>query len=423
MTRRTSTRRSSARRSSKRLSANSLGRSLNQIAQDEGDTAANEARRIREAEASIHRAWRQLAYDEGESAVTAHRIATMTGLPVAYVRDVCERVGHVLRANEGGKSRSQEMLDIVAREYGAGRVVNPSLLVGAEPTSGHGRWTWGVLQSSYEARGDIRDWSREFRRVAHTLHLEDPVKGEEKALKEYAEGLAQPFCACGRRWADCDGSRAKCRPRPLRRNGPDRYLLVRDLPRSLQAALQAVEYGRKDIEVKARETFDPSAAGGGGRRGFVAACKMDDSGTYEIEWGSWGGENPFTKTVEGYRGEVPIPPEVAFVRGSIGGGHPTNASVYVSPHAMNPALLVAGPEVTPKEAKILAIFKGIKSSYRPEYLDRLQEKEGIEGSRARQATTDREIDSLIERGFLSRNKAGSISITTEGRNAADPRQP
>jgi len=339
MTRRTSTRRSSARRSSKRLSANTLGRSLNQIAQDEGDTAANEARRIREGEASIHRAWRQIAYDEGESAVTAHRIATLTGLPVAYCRDVCERVGHVLRAN-----------------------------------------------------GD------------------KPTREEEKALKEYAEGLAQPFCACGRRWADCDGSRAKCRPRPLRRNGPDRYLLVRDLPRSLQAALQAVEYGRKDIEVKAREMFDPSAAGGGGRRGFVAACKMDDSGTYEIEWGSWGGENPFTHTIEGVRGEVPIPPEVAFVRGSIGGGHPTNASVYVSPHAMNPALLVAGPEVTPKEAKILAIFKGIKSSYRAEYFERL-------------GATQREIDSLVDRGFLSRNKAGATAITTEGRNAADPRQP
>lgn len=212
--------------------------------------------------------------------------------------------------------------------------------------------------------------------------------------------------------------------RTLHQNGPDRYLLVRDLPRSLQAALREVEYGKKDIEVKARETFDPSAAGGGGRRGFVAACKMDDSGKYEIEWGSWGGENPFTKTVEGYRGDVPIPPEVAFIRGSIGGGHPTNASVYVSPHAMNPALLTAGPEVTPKEAKILAIFKGLKSSYRPEYLDRLEEKENeLASSRERKAATDRAVESLIARGFLSRNKAGSISITTEGRNAADPRQP
>lgn len=212
--------------------------------------------------------------------------------------------------------------------------------------------------------------------------------------------------------------------RTMSPNGPGRYLLVRDLPRSLQAALREVEYGKKDIEVKAREHFDPSAAGGGGRRGFVAACKMDDSGTYEIEWGSWGGENPFTKTVEGFQGEVPIPPEVAFIRGSIGGGIPTMASVYVSPRAMNPALLTAGPEVTPKEAKILAIFKGLKSSYRPEYLDRLEEKENeLASSRERKAAIDSAVESLVERGFLSRNKAGSISITTEGRNAADPRQP
>lgn len=141
------TKKTSTRRSSKRLNRNSLGRSPNQIAQDEGDTAANEARRIREGEASIHRAWRQLAYDEGESAVTSHRLATMTGLPAAYCRDVCERVGHILRANS-----------------------------------------------------------------------DKPTREEEKALKEYAEGLAQPFCACGRRWADCDGSRAKCRLRPLQPN-------------------------------------------------------------------------------------------------------------------------------------------------------------------------------------------------------------
>ncbi|MGL4257956.1 MAG: hypothetical protein ACRCSL_16605 [Microbacterium sp.] len=25
-----------------------------------------------------------------------------------------------------------------------------------------------------------------------------------------AEHLGEPFCACGRRWSDCDGSRARC---------------------------------------------------------------------------------------------------------------------------------------------------------------------------------------------------------------------
>jgi len=201
-------------------------------------------------------------------------------------------------------------------------------------------------------------------------------------------------------------------------NGTDRYMLVRDLPKSLQAALDNVGYGKKDIEVKARETFNPVAMGGQGYRGFVAVCPMDDSGEFKVTYGSWGGENAFARTIEGIDTDVQIPPDVAFIQGSEGGGHPTLASVYISTRAMNPALLGAPADVSPKEAKILAIFQQLKSSYRKEEFDRLQEKAGIESSRARQETTDREIESLIERGFLSRNKAGSVSITTEGRNAA-----
>jgi len=204
----------------------------------------------------------------------------------------------------------------------------------------------------------------------------------------------------------------------LQRNGTDRYMLVRDLPLSLRAALDNVGYGKKDIEVKARETFNPVAMGGQGRRGFVVAAPMDDSGDFKVSWGSWGGENAFKRTVEGMDEDVVIPPNVAFIQGSEGGGHPTMATVYVSPRAMNPAMLTAGAEVTPKEAKILAIFQQLKSSYRAEEFDRLQEKDGIEGSRARKEATDREIESLVERGFLSRNKVGAVSITTTGRNAA-----
>jgi len=32
----------------------------------------------------------------------------------------------------------------------------------------------------------------------------------QKTQEEDIEGFAEPFCACGRRWADCDGSRTKC---------------------------------------------------------------------------------------------------------------------------------------------------------------------------------------------------------------------
>lgn len=72
-------------------------KSINQMAQEEGDSSANEARRIREREATVKRAWRTIAFDEGEGACTATRVAEASGLPVDYVRTVCASVGYELR--------------------------------------------------------------------------------------------------------------------------------------------------------------------------------------------------------------------------------------------------------------------------------------------------------------------------------------
>jgi hypothetical protein len=68
-------------------------KSINQVAQEDGDTSANEARRIRERENDIARTWRTIAYNEGETACTAERIAEAAELPVRFVRDICERRG------------------------------------------------------------------------------------------------------------------------------------------------------------------------------------------------------------------------------------------------------------------------------------------------------------------------------------------
>jgi hypothetical protein len=76
-------------------------KSINQIAQEDGDTSANEARRIREREAAIARAWRTLAYNEGESACTAVRIAEAVELPVAFVQDICDRKGLACVKSDG----------------------------------------------------------------------------------------------------------------------------------------------------------------------------------------------------------------------------------------------------------------------------------------------------------------------------------
>lgn len=71
-------------------------KSINQQAQEDGDSSANEAERIREREASVKRVWRGISYAEGDQACTAARISMHTGLPIAYVRLICERHGYVL---------------------------------------------------------------------------------------------------------------------------------------------------------------------------------------------------------------------------------------------------------------------------------------------------------------------------------------
>jgi hypothetical protein len=68
-------------------------KSINQIAQESGDSSANEAARIREREAAVARAWRTVVYHEGEAACTADRIAEIADLPVAFVREICARKG------------------------------------------------------------------------------------------------------------------------------------------------------------------------------------------------------------------------------------------------------------------------------------------------------------------------------------------
>lgn len=70
-----------------------MTKSINQVAQEEGDSSANEAARIRAREGAVTRAWRTIAYHEGEAACTADRVAADAELPVDFVRDICARKG------------------------------------------------------------------------------------------------------------------------------------------------------------------------------------------------------------------------------------------------------------------------------------------------------------------------------------------
>lgn len=63
-------------------------RSINQVAQDEGDTMANEVLRLKEQDEAIYRAWRTIAYGTFESRPTTpslRAVAEAVGLPEHFV--------------------------------------------------------------------------------------------------------------------------------------------------------------------------------------------------------------------------------------------------------------------------------------------------------------------------------------------------
>lgn len=181
------------------------------------------------------------------------------------------------------------------------------------------------------------------------------------------------------------------------------HIETKDLPPSVQAALAAVGYGKRDIGVEATERCSLSSLSGAGMRAFAAVCRLDGSTAHEIQWGSWGGSNAFQRSIDDLADSVALTPDLACVIGHVGGAKPAYAVVYVHPSAVIKAL-PAPSEVTEKERQILAIFGGYKSFARPEYLQRLE-------------ATAAEIDSLVSRGYLSRNKTGATQITTKGKNA------
>lgn len=180
------------------------------------------------------------------------------------------------------------------------------------------------------------------------------------------------------------------------------HIAVRDLPSPLKRALLAAGYGRADIGVEAAIAVSPRGGGGRGRRGGLMAVNLATGEISPVHWGAWGGCNPFGANPVDDGEDLPIPPNGAIVTITQGGGQPTIAHVYVRPETLTP-LLPAGPDVTARQAAILAVYVGYRSAYRREYLP---------------GVTPDEIDGLVAGEYLKRNRAGSIRITVAGKNAA-----
>lgn len=183
------------------------------------------------------------------------------------------------------------------------------------------------------------------------------------------------------------------------------YQLVSDLPECLIDALKSVAYGKRDIEIVAKEKVSILYPGGAGRRGFAILVNLA-TGETETHTGSWGGANGFNPQNQVDRNDqsYPIPENGAVILGSE--GDKTFATIYLNPKNVAP-LLSSGDPLSEDDRKIMYAFGCLKSgAYRNEELSLL----GIKDPK-----NDPKIRSLIGRGFLKQDGRG-IQMTLSGKN-------
>lgn len=167
-----------------------------------------------------------------------------------------------------------------------------------------------------------------------------------------------------------------------------------------------MNYRRADVRVEAVTTLDPTVAGGDGMRGFVTIVNLA-TGASETRRGSWGGDNPWSRSPVDRAESFTLPPDCAVVKGTTGHGG-TFATVYARPEDVG-RFLPPAPEdadtLTDADQQAIYCFAAIKGG---EYRRDEMRRRGV---------TEATVDSLVERGYLKRNRAGATQITTKGKNA------
>lgn len=185
------------------------------------------------------------------------------------------------------------------------------------------------------------------------------------------------------------------------------YAKIKDLPLSLQKALENLDYSKPDIEVKAAESY---CLGGGasfvGNRGYVCAVNLD-TGDFRSVVGSWGGSNPFQTTIDDDHTQRPIVANMAIIKGESGGrGH--FARIMVAPGTFTKFLPAHSVELTDNQKIVLSCMKRLKSFARKEAAERVgTSKDDYEMA----------LVQLAEMKLVKIAANGASQITTEGKNA------
>lgn len=187
------------------------------------------------------------------------------------------------------------------------------------------------------------------------------------------------------------------------------YVDVKSLPETIQAALRNAGVNRPMVSIKPRET-DCVATGayGDGYQGFTILLDIDSGETSDTFRGSWGGNNPFVANqVDLDDRQRPVPPNACIIHGQRGGGRPASASLVIHPSRAAKLLPAASSdELSPRLKTLLAVYKSYNTRGRAEWFER------------HGRGTDAEISELAAKGLIKVNKAGAVTVTADGRNAA-----
>lgn len=181
------------------------------------------------------------------------------------------------------------------------------------------------------------------------------------------------------------------------------YARVKDLPPTVQGVLRSVHYAKADIRVEVEESVSAPHAYGKGHRGQIVMLELS-TGRTQASVGSWGGDNPFESRPVDTGGESPLPPGYAALTSSLTG----HWTLHLNPQNVAALLPSAGGEVTAREGYLLGVFR----------LNTVGRKYEWERHRGH-GPTEGEIASLASRGFLKVNRAGAVSLTTEGKNVSE----
>lgn len=187
------------------------------------------------------------------------------------------------------------------------------------------------------------------------------------------------------------------------------YLETSTLPPCLQSALEAAGVGRKTIGVYVQDTVSMLAPSGDGMRGFTILVDLD-TGDRQEHQGSWGGANAFNprNAVDLDTASRPLPPNGAVIHGHIGGGKPAYATITIHPNRAARLLPAPSDALSERDQTLLCVYARLNSRGRKEWFAR----------NPSQVPTTLELTSLVEYGYITRNKSGAVTITAKGRNAA-----